>query len=448
MWGFVLIVNILVFIYGAYYLGIGINGFRKEKKLKEFEPTKKFALIISAHNEKNVIRTTLQSLKKLNYPKDLYDIYLIADNCTDNTAEIGREEGVKVYERFNDKLRGKGYAIEWILTQFDYTKYDAISIFDADNIIHNDFLYNMNIQLCNGREVIQGYIESKNPNDNWITYSYSLSFWSANKIFQKARDIIGLSAQIGGTGFCISTSILKEIGWNANCLTEDLEFSSKLILSGKKVHWCDKAMVYDEKPLELKASWKQRVRWMQGFADVCSRYFFKLMKKAIKDRDMVAFDSAIYTLQPYMTIFLGIVTVLDFIYIPFNFNAITWSVISIVQFMVTPIIIIADKKINKKMFSILFLYSTNFLIFQLIFGNINKIPYIEVILFYIVFFVILSVIGLLIGGKSIVLEVIRFLLFSIYMLTWIPICIIGIINKNKKIWSHTVHTRDISLDDI
>lgn len=98
-------------------------------------------------------------------------------------------------------------------------------------------------------------------------------------MIQLARNNIGLSNQLGGTGFAISTETLKELGWGATCLTEDLEFSVKLVLSGEKVGWAHDAIIYDEKPLTLKASWKQRKRWMQGFADVSTRYGMKLLKK-------------------------------------------------------------------------------------------------------------------------------------------------------------------------
>lgn len=444
----IITLNIILFVYILYYFLIGLNGFRNNIIIEQYQPKKRFALIISAHNEENVIREILISLKSLNYPKDLYDIFLIADNCTDKTYDIGLSENIFVYKRYNKKLRGKGYAIEWILKKIDYDKYDAISVFDADNLVHKDFLIHMNNQLCSGRKVIQGYIESKNPNDTWISYSYSLSFWNANKIFQKARDNIGLSAQIGGTGFCISTKVLKEIGWNANCLTEDLEFSSKLILKNGKVNWCDEAIVYDEKPLDLKSSIKQRIRWMQGFADVNSRYFLPLLKKALKEKSWIAFDSAIYTLQPYLTIFIGIISILDFIFIPFNFNSITWSIISIIQFLITPIILLIIKKISKKQMIILLFYPINLLLYEIVFRNIEKVEYLKVISFHSIFYFILILLTFILGGKSLFKKIYRFILYSFYLLTWIPISIVGIINKNKKTWSHTIHTRNINIEDL
>ncbi len=149
-------------------------------------------------------------------------------------------------------------------------------MFDADNLVHKNFLKEMNKKMCKGYKVVQGYLDSKNPEDTWITGSYSIAFWSCNRMFQLARYNLGLSSQLGGTGFCIDTDILKELGWGATCLTEDLEFSCKIILNGYKVGWAHDAIIYDEKPLTLGQSWRQRKRWMQGFADVSSRYFLSL----------------------------------------------------------------------------------------------------------------------------------------------------------------------------
>jgi cellulose synthase/poly-beta-1,6-N-acetylglucosamine synthase-like glycosyltransferase len=105
--------------------------------------------------------------------------------------------------------------------------------------------------------VVQGYIDSKNPNDSWITYAYSISFWSINKLFQQSRANLNLSCQLCGTGFSVDVDVLKKIGWGATCLTEDMEFTMKLSLNDIRVGWASDAIVYDEKPLTLSQSWKQ-----------------------------------------------------------------------------------------------------------------------------------------------------------------------------------------------
>ncbi len=238
--------------------------------------------------------------------------------------------------------------------------------------------------MLKGYKVVQGYIDSKNPNDSWITGSYSIAFWTANRLFQLARANLGLSNQIGGTGFCMDSETLKELGWGATCLTEDLEFTCKLVLNGHKVGWAHNARVYDEKPLTLKQSWNQRKRWMQGFADVSSRFFTKLIKKAFKERSFVALDCALYTVQPFVTLLLALSAILTLIQnnssrganifvISYLFSPWVWKTFSIIQFLFTPLIMLLEKKLSKGMFLTFSAYSLNVFLFALILGNKPKL---------------------------------------------------------------------------
>lgn len=455
------IFQISVFIIMLYYLILSLFGiYKKKESIHEgYNPKNKFALLVAAHNEEAVIAQIIKSLKDIDYPKHLYDIFVIADNCSDKTAEISRGYNVNVYERNVTSKRGKGYALEWMFSKIFKMpqKYDSIAIFDADNLVSKNFLKEMDYKLQNGYKVVQGYIDSKNPHDSWITESYSISFWSANRLFQLSRSNLGLSNQIGGTGFCVDTELLKRLGWGATCLTEDLEFSCKLVLNGYKVGWAHNAVVYDEKPLTLKQSWNQRKRWMQGFADVASRFFSILMKKAIKDGDMIAFDCALYTIQPFITLLISASAILTFIQnnsehglnifvINYLFAPVIWKIFSMFQFLFTPFVMTLEKKLSKRMFSIFVLYSMNVVVFSMIFGNSGK-GY-EIFLgniLYILFFVLI----LMIQKNRTPLKIfIWYLLYGIYTLTWVPITIQGILSKNNKDWNHTKHTRVISIQDL
>ncbi|NLF44347.1 MAG: glycosyltransferase, partial [Bacteroidales bacterium] len=311
------IMQVVIFIAGCYFFGISIFGWRKRKEKDPGEclPQKKFALVVAAHNEETVIAHIVDSLNRQNYPGNLFDVFVIADNCTDRTAEIAEEHGAKVYKRFNNSARGKGHAIEWMFAQiFNMEeKYDAICVFDADNLVTSNYLLEMNRQLCKGHKVIQGYIDSKNPFDSWITCSYSIAFWLSNRLFQLPRYYLGLSCGLCGTGFCVDVDVLKEIGWGATCLTEDLEFTMKLALSNYKVAWANNAVVYDEKPITLKQSWNQRKRWMQGHADCASRFLGPLFSKAFKEGNLIAFDCAVYLFQPIRLVFIGLITIMMWI---------------------------------------------------------------------------------------------------------------------------------------
>lgn len=455
-----------VFVITMYYLLLSLFGlYKKEDKgANKFEPSKKFALLVAAHNEEMVIAKIIESLNELDYPKDMYDIFVIADNCDDNTASIARGYGVNVYERNVPDKRGKGYALEWMFDRIFRMdeKYDAIAIFDADNLISKNFLKEMNYKLSQGYKVVQGYIDSKNPEDSWITQSYSISFWSANRLFQLARANLGLSNQIGGTGFCMDTGILKKLGWGATCLTEDLEFTCKLVLNGHKVGWAHNAIVYDEKPLTLKQSWNQRKRWMQGFTDVSSRFFFKLIIKAIKDRSFIKLDCALYTIQPFLTLLIGLSALLTVLHNQgFRIYAINadisdgvWRIFSIVQFIFTPLIMVLENKLSKKMFATFAIFSLNVMvvseIVSILFHVTEDKPatFIQMLQGNIIYIGIFILVIAMIDRKRSLKIFVWYLLYGIYTLTWIPITIQGILDRNNKEWSHTKHIRQISIQEI
>jgi cellulose synthase/poly-beta-1,6-N-acetylglucosamine synthase-like glycosyltransferase len=404
-----LIFQILFFTMGFYYFATSVFGLAEKiygKASKNYLPVKKFAIFIPAHNEEIVIENIVDNLKHLNYPVDSYDLYVIADNCADNTAAIASAAGANVLERYDDKKKGKGHALQWAFEKVLYGEdcdYDAAVVFDADNLVSKNFLREMNNKLCDGHKVLQGYIDSKNPNDSWITASYSIAFWSSNRLFQCARSFLGMSCEIGGTGFCMDVEVLKQVGWHATCLVEDLEFTMKLVLNNIKVGWVHEAIVYDEKPLTLVQSWKQRRRWMQGFADVCSRYFFKLLIKGIKERNVALIDCAVYTLQPYLIIIGAAMLLIPFVntyimdgdlfVISTQVAPMFFKLYGITQFMMIPLCLFYDKKLSYK----LFLYYPTYML---------------------------------------------------YCITWIPIAIEGIIMMKNKEWSHTLHTRKVTIHEL
>ena len=180
IFNFTLVFQISVFTITIYYLILSLFGLykRRDDGAKRFAPKHTFALLVAAHNEEMVIAKIIESLKDIDYPKDMYDIFVIADNCEDNTASIARKYNVNVFERKVPDKKGKGYALEWMFNKiFKMDKqYDSIAVFDADNLVSKNFLMEMNYKLCQGYKVVQGYIDSKNPNDSWITGSYSISF--------------------------------------------------------------------------------------------------------------------------------------------------------------------------------------------------------------------------------------------------------------------------------
>ena len=286
----------------------------KKKKLDTYEAKKlhKFAFIIAARNEQAVIGNLINSIKQQNYPAELIDVIVVADNCTDDTAQIAREHGAICYERFNNMLVGKGYALDYcfnkIVEQFgDYTAYDGYFIFDADNVIDKNYVKEMNKVFDRGYNVITSYRNSKNYDTNWITSGYSLWFIREAKYLNNPRMMLKTSCAVSGTGFLVNSSIIKKNnGWKFNLLTEDIQFSVVNILEGEKIGYCESAMFYDEQPTTFKQSWNQRMRWSKGFYQVMFRYGRELIAMMFKKREMfVSCYDMFMTLAPATLLSIG-----------------------------------------------------------------------------------------------------------------------------------------------
>jgi len=254
----------------------------KEKPLL-IDKKHRFIIALPANNEETVIGNLIKSLKMQDYDKELFDIYVIADNCTDNTAKIARENGAIVYERFDETKKTKGYALNWFLSKMKVKKddYDALLVFDADNIVDKNFLNVMNKKLCQGEVLVQGYRDIKNPTDTWVSGGYAIFYWTMNRLYHLARYNMGLSPLINGTAFMVKWDMLIDEGWNTKTLTEDIEFALINISKGVKLGWAKDAIVYDEQPLTFKQSWKQRERWSVRTSSMCKWIFKRFSKSSI-----------------------------------------------------------------------------------------------------------------------------------------------------------------------
>ena len=287
----------IVTIFWLYQLLISVCSLikLKDKPLK-VKKDHSFMAIIPAHNEEEVVANLIESLKNQNYNKELYDIYVIADNCTDRTAQVAREAGAIVYERFDPEKKTKGFALDWFLQQKikEDAPYDALCVFDADNIVDKDFIKNMNKKLCQGEDVVQGYRDIKNPADNWITSGYALFYWTMHRFYHLARYNVGLSPLLNGTGFMVRFDCIKPQGWKTVTLTEDIEFSLQRIIQGKKLGWATDAIVYDEQPTGFKQSWSQRSRWTVGHMQCIKEYTKKLAVAVKENKSMMNLDGFFY----------------------------------------------------------------------------------------------------------------------------------------------------------
>lgn len=396
-------VQLIIIFFTLYYFVIAFFGVWRKKEDKIVTPKKTFAVIVAAHNEEQVIAQLVENLHVLNYPRELYDIFVVADNCMDRTAQLARAAGAIVYERFNREQRGKGYAMEWMFNKLFRLKrkYDAVVVFDADNIVHPAFLLEMNNRLCKGEQVIQGYLDAKNPNDTWIAGTFAISFWVVNHIWHLAKYNLGLSSVLGGTGMCISTEVLHKFGWGATCLTEDMEFTMKVLLKGIPTTWAHDAIVYDEKPLTFRQSWKQRKRWAQGHFDIAGRYIPRMIVEGIRRRDIRILDGVLHLLQPHFLLLSTSFVLLSYLYylVPFYTNILykiipveVWTIIAIGQY-IFPLIVLARIRAQWKSWVYLILY-------------------------------------------------------PLFVYSWVPITFLGFLHRNEREWSHTQHTRGLSYHEV
>ena len=266
----------------------------KQKKYKE-KGLLRYAVVIAARNESAVITKLIESIRGQSYPRDLVDIYVVADNCTDNTAGLATKAGATVFERFNTRRIGKGYALNFLFVKIKelcgLEYYDGYFVFDADNLLDPEYITQMNKVFSNGFKAVTSYRNTKNYADSWITAGYGLWFLREAEYMNRPRAYLGISCMLSGTGFVFSSELLLEKGgWEYFLLAEDWEFTADIITKGDTVGYCHDAIYYDEQPLKLGASITQRSRWIKGSMQVLSAYGGRAWKKLIKDGNISCYD--------------------------------------------------------------------------------------------------------------------------------------------------------------
>lgn len=292
----------LIYAYQVLFIIIGI--FSKKFKYPDAKIEHTFAVLISARNEEKVIGNLVQSIKNNDYPQDKVKIFVVADNCTDNTAQICRDLGCTVFERFNQQQIGKGYALNFLFANIyknfpDYEP-DAFFVFDADNVLTKNYIKEMNKALDKGVKVCTSYRNSKNFGTNWISAGASLGFIRECRFLHRPKAVLGLNSHVSGTGFYVSKEVLTfKQGWQHVTLTEDIEFSAFNTLKGVKIGYCEDAVFYDEQPIKFKQTWKQRLRWAKG-----SLMGFSLFHVALSVSFLKTFDFSYY--EYYFTRFFPV----------------------------------------------------------------------------------------------------------------------------------------------
>ena len=396
----------LSFMFGMYFAVTGLFGFKNYHKsmFGRHKPKYKFAIIVPSRNEEKVIGGLIKSLQKQRYPDKLYEVYVVPNNCTDDTAGAAKKAGANVIE-CTVPVKVKADVLQFVFKKFkSRDDIDAYVIFDADNLVHPNFLARMNDALCEGVQVAQCFRDAKNMGDNWLTGSYTLFYFIQNFFFNRARMNFSGSAAINGTGFMIKKEVVAN-GFNTKTLTEDSEFTGQCALRGIQVAFVEEAITYDEHPQNFWASWKQRKRWTSGCISCLQIYGKDLLKTFFKTGNISCFDMVMMYLCP-------IVMVLGF-----------FLSIVLIVFHITGVELF-------DFFS--YLYAMGILFFVL-----SYLATVAMNIFVVKY-----------NKKSIKNVFSGIILFALFLATWIPINIICIFKKTEK-WEEIKHDRsDVDLDEL
>ena len=290
--------GVLMMLWGLWYLVSGLACVRKPIDYGFHPARTKFAVLVAARNEELVIGPLINSLLTQEYPSELYDIWVIPNNCTDNTSLAAQNFGAKVLE-CGMPVKSKGEVLRFAHNRIRGRGYDAWIVFDADNVVDSRFLAEMNNARLAGVQAAQGYRDSKNPYDTAVSGCSSIYYWMMDRFHNGGKAGLGMSAMIGGTGFMVTQKLLDRLGgWRTETISEDLEITTQAVLAGERVAYVPKAVTYDEQPLTWEQSFTQRRRWTSGTLQVAQAYLPALGKAQTERPRLLLFDVEMTLLLP------------------------------------------------------------------------------------------------------------------------------------------------------
>jgi cellulose synthase/poly-beta-1,6-N-acetylglucosamine synthase-like glycosyltransferase len=277
----------------VYNLAVALAGWRQPIPAAPGPRERRFRIAIPAHNEEAVIASLVGDLKNLSYRPDLITISVLADRCTDQTAAKARAAGAEVLERVEGP-DGKGAVLRWFLEAQPLAAGEALVVIDADNRVPADFLERLSDEIDAGGHVLQAYLDVSNPDASPVATASALSYWASNRMVQLARVNLGWTADLGGTGMCITDTALTAVGGFGDALVEDQQLGVRLFLAGHHVRWLHDVRISDEKPADTGVAIRQRSRWVAGRRHVARAYFGRLLGR----RSAASWDLALRLVQP------------------------------------------------------------------------------------------------------------------------------------------------------
>ena len=288
-------------LFSLYFLAVSVFGLCRRKKMELPALHRRFAVLIAARNEESCITGIIESLRAQQYPPEQFDIWVLPNNCTDRTAEAARCAGAKVME-LPASVRSKGTALQYAADMLlnNSRRYDAFCVFDADNEADPAFLSEMDCALSRDA-IVKSRILAKNRTQAGISACYEIYFCTANRFLNRAREAIGLSARVIGTGFAIRRDLLEELGGFPCCtLAEDAELYAACLAHGVRIGYCESAVTYDEEPVTWRASLIQRRRWMSGIMQVSRLRLPELFRNFLRRPAMNCLDGIVQLVFPFL----------------------------------------------------------------------------------------------------------------------------------------------------
>lgn len=293
------VLTVALRVFSLYFLVIALFSLKRPKAFERQTPKTKFACLIAARNEEQVIGQLVASLRGQDYPEELYDIYVIPNNCTDGTEQAACGAGAKIL-KCRKPVRCKGDALHEAVERLLPCGYDGFCVFDADNVVDRQFLSRMNDAFCSGAKAGKGTLRVKNPGDSWVSGWYGLYFTLFDTFYSRARANCGMSAKLVGTGFAVHHEVLEQLGgWNTQTIAEDAEFSAQCAALGVRIHYVPAAVTYDEAPVTLSVSLRQRRRWCSGIMSVAEQRLKALVPALKRKGGMRALDMMVFLAAPF-----------------------------------------------------------------------------------------------------------------------------------------------------
>ncbi len=265
---------------------------------------RRFAILVPAHNEQALIGRLLSSLSQIDYPRERFDICVVADNCTDATAVVAERNGARVFERFDETHKAKGFALRWLLQQLKDADevYDAFVVLDADTVVQPNLLEAMNARLEAGSQVIQAYYSVQNASASRVAALRYAALAAVHYVRPMGRSLFGFSVGLKGNGMCFAAPVLERFAWNWFTLAEDVEFHLALVGSGMRVDFAPETPVFADMPVNLAQAASQNARWERGRLQLVRQHVPRLIVEGLKHASLIRLDAAAEQLIPPLSV--------------------------------------------------------------------------------------------------------------------------------------------------